>query len=134
ELVAKHLNAGGRAVHDARVQTSGHNSSVLYSSQTNVANPEPSAVSVRFNMQGRTATNSRGPSPGGCWQLEAWPRPGALEATVSASRHRNLAVAGMLNLLMLATGAALVRHTRRARQLAEQQMNFVANVSHELRT
>jgi signal transduction histidine kinase len=57
-----------------------------------------------------------------------------LEATVSVSRRRNLGVAALLNLLLLATGMALVRHTRRSRQLAEAQMNFVANVSHELRT
>jgi signal transduction histidine kinase len=57
-----------------------------------------------------------------------------LEAIVSASRRRNLAVAVLLNLLMLTTGIVLVRHTRRSRQLAEAQMNFVANVSHELRT
>jgi signal transduction histidine kinase len=89
---------------------------------------------VRFNMQGRSGNNSHGPPQGGRWLLEAWYRPGALEATVSASRRRNLAVAVLLNLLMLATGVALVRHTRRSRQLAEAQMNFVANVSHELRT
>ncbi len=35
---------------------------------------------------------------------------------------------------MLATGIVLVRNTRRSRQLAEAQMDFVANVSHELRT
>jgi signal transduction histidine kinase len=39
-----------------------------------------------------------------------------------------------LNALILAAGFALVHYTRRSRQLAEAQMNFVANVSHELRT
>jgi len=116
------------------VRTVGQVSKVLYSSQTNAAGPADSAVSVRFNMLGRTGRNARGPSQSGRWLLEAWPRPGMLEATVSAARRRNLAVAGLLNLLMFATGMALVRHTRRSRQLAEAQMNFVANVSHELRT
>jgi signal transduction histidine kinase len=36
--------------------------------------------------------------------------------------------------MILAAGIALVHLTRRSRQLAEAQMNFVANVSHELRT
>jgi two-component system sensor histidine kinase SenX3 len=36
--------------------------------------------------------------------------------------------------LMLTTGIVLVRNTRRSRQLAEAQLDFVANVSHELRT
>ena len=66
--------------------------------------------------------------------LQVRSRPGALEALVSASRRRNLAVAVAVNGLILAAGIALVFHTRRSRQLAEQQMNFVATVSHELRT
>ena len=53
---------------------------------------------------------------------------------MSASRTRNLAVAMLLNALMLTTGIVLVRNTRRSRQLAVAQMDFVANVSHELRT
>jgi signal transduction histidine kinase len=53
---------------------------------------------------------------------------------VSASRRRNFAVAALVSGLVLAAGVALVFHTRRSRQLAEAQMNFVANVSHELRT
>jgi signal transduction histidine kinase len=57
-----------------------------------------------------------------------------LEAVVSASRQRNLAVAILVDLLILAAGGLLVRHTRRSRRLAEAQMNFVAGVSHELRT
>jgi signal transduction histidine kinase len=134
ELAARYLNPDGRAVNDVRVQTPGSNSTALYSSQTNSSNAEVPEVTLRFNMQGRTDNNSRGPAPEGRWLLEAWHRPGVLETIVSASRHRNLAVAGLLNALMLATGIALVRHMRRSRQLAEAQMNFVANVSHELRT
>jgi signal transduction histidine kinase len=63
-----------------------------------------------------------------------WHRPGDFEALVAVSRRRNLAVAAGLNLLIIAAGALLVRHTRRSRKLVEAQMNFVANVSHELRT
>lgn len=134
ELVGKYLNPDGRAFNEALVETSGYNSSVLYSSQTNGSSAGASTVSVPFNMQGRSGNNSRGPPPAEPWLLEAWPHPGVLEAIVSASRRRNLAVAVLLNLLMLTTGIVLVRHTRRSRQLAEAQMNFVANVSHELRT
>ncbi|MCS1409775.1 MAG: Sensor protein SrrB [Verrucomicrobia subdivision 3 bacterium] len=39
-----------------------------------------------------------------------------------------------LNALILATGVFLVQVTRRRRQLAAEQMRFVATVSHELRT
>jgi signal transduction histidine kinase len=57
-----------------------------------------------------------------------------LEAVVSASRQRNLTVAILVDLLILAAGGLLVRHTRHSRRLAEAQMSFVAGVSHELRT
>jgi signal transduction histidine kinase len=134
ELVAKYLNPDGQALNNARVQTVGYNSCPLYSSQTNCPNAGDSVAYARFNMLGRMDTDFRGPSRGGRWLLEAWHRPGVLEGIVSASRRRNLAVAVLLNLLMLATGIALVRHTRHSRQLAEAQMSFVANVSHELRT
>jgi signal transduction histidine kinase len=134
ELVGKYINPDGRAFNDVLVKTSGRNSTVLYSTQTNGSGAGASAVSVNFNMRGRAGANSRGPPQSGRWLLEAWHRPGVLEAIVSATRRRNLAVAVLLNLLLLATGVALVRHTRRSRQLAEAQMDFVANVSHELRT
>jgi signal transduction histidine kinase len=134
ELVGKYLNPDGRAFNEAIVETGGYDSSVLYASQTNRSKAGASVVSVHFNMQGRSGINPRGPPQGGRWLLETWYRPGVLEAIVSASRQRNLAVAILLNLLMLATGVVLVRHTRRSRQLAESQMDFVANVSHELRT
>ena len=61
-------------------------------------------------------------------------RAGSLEAVVAQSRLRSLAVTGGVLLLMLATAAALLRYTRRARKLADLQMDFVAGVSHELRT
>jgi signal transduction histidine kinase len=156
ELVTKYLNPDGRGFNEAlveaspasrsisrrdghgfdelRADTAGRNSRVLYSSQTNVSRAGAYSVSVRFNQEGRSRNNSRGPTPDGRWVLETWYRPGVLEATVAASRQRNLAVAVLLNMLMFATGIVLVRNTRRSRELAEAQVNFVANVSHELRT
>ncbi len=134
ELAGRYLDPDGRVVNEALMETGGHHPSVLYSSQTNGTRIGASVVSVRFNQQGRPMNNLRGPPLEGRWILETWYRPGVLEATVSASRRRNLAVAVVLNLLMLTTGIVLVRHTRRSRELAEAQVNFVANVSHELRT
>jgi signal transduction histidine kinase len=61
-------------------------------------------------------------------------RAGSLEAVVSRTRWRNLAVTACVLLLMLASVAALIRFTRRAQRLAEMEMDFVAGVSHELRT
>jgi signal transduction histidine kinase len=83
----------------------------------------------------------RGPGPGagpvsdsGRWRMFVRHRAGSLEAVVAQSRLRNLAVTGGVLLLILATGAALIRYTRRAQKLADLQMDFVAGVSHELRT
>jgi signal transduction histidine kinase len=74
------------------------------------------------------------PPANGRWILYARHRAGSLEAAVSRTRTRNLAVAAGVLLLLIATAGALVRFTRRAQRLAGLQMDFVAGVSHELRT
>jgi two-component system, OmpR family, sensor histidine kinase SenX3 len=68
------------------------------------------------------------------WRLVVRHRSGSLEAAVDAARRRNFAISsGILGLLGVSVGF-LVLTTRRAQQLARQQMEFVAAVSHELRT
>jgi signal transduction histidine kinase len=74
------------------------------------------------------------PPANGRWILYARHRAGSLEAAVSRTRTRNLAVAAGVLVLLIATAGALVRFTRRAQRLAGLQMDFVAGVSHELRT
>jgi signal transduction histidine kinase len=73
-------------------------------------------------------------SDSGRWRMFVRHRAGSIEAVVAQSRLRNLYVTGGVLLLILATGAALIRYTRRAQTLADLQMDFVAGVSHELRT
>src|SRR5262249_37323661 len=68
------------------------------------------------------------------WQVRARYRGGSLESLVARSRRRNLAIGlGVLGLLgasfLLVVAAAL-----RQQRLARQQMEFVAAVTHELRT
>jgi signal transduction histidine kinase len=70
----------------------------------------------------------------GRWEMFVRHHAGSLEAVVSRTRRRNLAVAGLVLLLLLASVAALIRFTQRAQKFAELQMDFVAGVSHELRT
>jgi signal transduction histidine kinase len=74
-----------------------------------------------------------GSGPGG-WELRVRHRAGPLDAIVSQSRRRNLAISlGVLGLL----GASMVMvivGARRQHQLSQQQLEFVAAVSHELRT
>ena len=142
DLLQTHLSINGTLPYDVTVSaaSTGHE---LFSSGR-VGGSDQAALTVRFHQRGRPAEGSRGgrggpPGPRGgndgeLWVMQVRTRPGALESIVSASRRRNLGVAVVVNGLILAAGVALVFHTRRSRQLAEQQMNFVATVSHELRT
>ena len=68
------------------------------------------------------------------WRLVVTHPSGSLEAAVGEVRRRNLAVSsGILAILGVSVGLLIVS-TRRAQDLARQQMEFVAAVSHELRT
>ena len=70
----------------------------------------------------------------GAWELRVWNRGAPLAAVVGATRARNLAVSGAVLLILAGGFVTLVRSARRHRELARQQMEFVAGVSHELRT
>jgi signal transduction histidine kinase len=111
----------------------------------------------RFILRGRprradfTATNKPGRRAGfaapvmgprgswigaqqGLWQIHIRHRAGSLEAFVDSVRRRNLLISfGILGLLG-ASVALLIVSARRAHRLAEQQIDFVAGVSHELRS
>jgi signal transduction histidine kinase len=68
------------------------------------------------------------------WQLMVRHRAGSLQAAVAQVRTRNLLVS-MGILLVLATSLVVFAvAVRQARRLARQQVEFVASISHELRT
>jgi signal transduction histidine kinase len=68
------------------------------------------------------------------WRLSVRHRKGSIQALVDATRYRNMAIGfGILGLLGISAGLVLAS-TRRAQKLASQQMEFVAGISHELRT
>jgi signal transduction histidine kinase len=68
------------------------------------------------------------------WRLLVRHPSGSLEQAVNRVRRRNLLIStGILGLLAVSVGL-LVVSTRRAHDLARQQLEFVATVSHELRT
>ena len=70
----------------------------------------------------------------GRWRMLVQHQSGSLEAAVNGARTRNLALSfGVLMLLTFTIGLLTVT-SRRAQQVARQQMEFVASVSHELRT
>ncbi len=71
---------------------------------------------------------------GGPWELKVRHKSGSLDTIVNRTRSRNLAVSGGVLLLLAGSFGLLLRSARRDRELAEQQIEFVAGVSHELRT
>jgi signal transduction histidine kinase len=70
----------------------------------------------------------------GGWQIVLQHAAGSLDVAVAQARRRNLALSfGILT--VLAAGVMLVVvNARRTKQLAARQMDFVATVTHELRT
>lgn len=68
------------------------------------------------------------------WELLATHRDGSLEAAVASVRHKNIAISAGILALLGATIGMMWLATRRAQQLAAQQIEFVAAISHELRT
>jgi len=70
----------------------------------------------------------------GRWRLAVQHQSGSLEAAVGRVRRRNLAISGSVMLLLSLSVALLAMSSRRAQRLATQQMEFVAGISHELRT
>jgi signal transduction histidine kinase len=82
------------------------------------------AAAARLTASGSTAH----------WTLLVKHPSGSLEAAVNAARRRNLVISSSILSVLGASVALLVLSTRRAQQLAHQQMEFVATVSHELRT
>ena len=70
----------------------------------------------------------------GRWRLLVQHASGSLETAVVSARRRNLGLGlGILLLLSVSVGL-LAAASRRAHRLADQQMEFVAGVTHELRT
>lgn len=141
ELVRSHLSFNGQLPCDVAV-VADSTGKTLYASGP--AEVREGTVSIRLHRPGgmmgnanrgrRGGPGGRGGNEGGAWVLKVNVRQAEVETIVSASRRRNLAVSVGIIGLMLAAGGALAVYTRRSRQLAEQQVNFVATVSHELRT
>jgi signal transduction histidine kinase len=74
------------------------------------------------------------PQARGPWVLLVRHRGGSLAESVAAARRRNLAVGLGVLALLGAAAVLLALGGRRERQLAHQQLEFVAGVSHELNT
>jgi signal transduction histidine kinase len=133
-LAKTYLNSSGPLFYDVRITTISSPHRVIFSSSSGTDKNSEPPVATQFNRQGRDPEKLPGTAPDFRWNLQVRARPGALEAAVTASHQRNLAVAIALTAMIFVVGLALVQLSRRSRRLAETQMNFVAGVSHELRT
>jgi signal transduction histidine kinase len=100
--------------------------------------PSTGAQGVPGRVDGRAsdapAAGTEGRRDFGRWRLVAQHQSGSLEAAVAGVRRRNLAISfGVLLLLSVSVGLVALS-SRRAQRLAQQQIEFVAGISHELRT
>jgi len=70
----------------------------------------------------------------GGWQLVVTHAAGSLDAAVGQARRRSLLVSFGILLLLAGSVALIFVSTHRAQRLARRQVEFVAGVTHELRT
>jgi signal transduction histidine kinase len=71
---------------------------------------------------------------GGPWLLTVRHRAGSLEAALTRARTRNLFIGFAVLFMLAASVVMMVISTERAKELARQKIEFVAGVSHELKT
>ena len=90
------------------------------------------AVTPRIGGGGSFGGGGGGDNRG--WELRLRHRAGSLGAAVAQVRRRNLLISSSILLLLVSSIGLLMLSVRRAKKLAQQQMDFVAGVSHELRT
>lgn len=69
----------------------------------------------------------------GLWQLDVLPTSGPLESSLNRWRQGNLLLSVAVELMLLAGLAFIIMGARRTQRLAEQKMQFVAGITHELR-
>jgi signal transduction histidine kinase len=99
--------------------------------------PEPPRAGTGPRAAGPHATappnegHRREPGP---WELLIKHRDGSLEEAVAAIRRRNLGISLGILALLGATAGMMFVTTQRAQRLAQQQIEFVAGVTHELNT
>jgi signal transduction histidine kinase len=94
----------------------------------------PRLLNLRFFKRSPANSAPSANEEDGRWLLLIKHRTGSLATVVNSARHRNLAISFGI-LLLLGAGIFITAvSTRRAERLARQQINFVAGVTHELRT
>ena len=109
--------------------------SIVVQSEKSVPSGTQQRIGTVLSSAASTAFTTRvgAPAPPQ-WRLLVKHPSGSLERAVNTVRRRNLIISSsILGILGVSVGF-LVLSTRRAHDLARQQLEFVATVSHELRT
>ena len=75
-----------------------------------------------------------GKPPVRLWQLYIRHQGGSLETMVARARQRNLLISGGVLLVLGFSIVLIIVYTRRMQRLADQQMAFIAGISHDLKT
>lgn len=102
-----------------------------------VASPNKTGTSSEIDSTDKPNSTTAAPIVGSFdsrWRLVARHRNGSLDAAVEKTRRRNLLVGGGILLLLAASGILLFVLLNRSRDFARRQTDFVASVTHELRT
>ena len=118
-----------------------NNASEIETSEAGVEKRDKSILRV-FNAVVTKGTHHDAAAPrvalvngeGELWQIILRHRAGSLDAAVAVARRRNLAISFGILLLLSVSVAMIIISSRRAQAVARQQMEFVAGVSHEMRT
>jgi signal transduction histidine kinase len=155
EMIQRHLGSRDGSEYEVEVVDARDPGKVIYPAREDLAGIHDASVGLldisatpgARNHEPRPMTEfgppergPDGPPPGGRppdsgrWRMYVRSRAGSLEALVARARWLNILVTTGILLLIVASMGALILYTRRARRLAELQLEFVAGVSHELRT
>jgi two-component system, OmpR family, sensor histidine kinase SenX3 len=95
---------------------------------------QPSHLRIAIGVVGTNSTAVIEGADQSGWQLRLSHKAGSLEAAVASLRLRNLLISFGSILLLGSALAMIVVSTRRVQRIARQKVEFVAAISHELRT
>lgn len=132
---------GPSANRDYHLTIGAGGNNVLYETPPDASGPQSASPDLKVDLFRFEDPQSRprGPLIGpvradSSWVLSARHHAGSLESAAGMLRRRNLAVSTGVFALLLSSLGFLLLSARRARQLAQLQVDFVAGISHELRT
>ena len=98
------------------------------------ADPDIAAPLLSMRRREREPPVREVVEPPPSWRLLVRHHGESLSETIAAARNRELAVSFLILALLGAVAIALAIATRRAERLRQQQMEFVAGITHELNT